>query len=89
MNYQLDCLEVSKPVREADRVSKKAIDFCRYYKMEQLDQRYSTILLVKQIAAHYQPRCIAVVISPGIFPLAIATGMTVAALVTGQLHFAS
>lgn len=79
-------LEVGKPVREADAEVSEAIDFCRYYaaEMERLDQGYNYDLAGETNRYHYQPRGIAVVISPWNFPLAIATGMTVAALVTGN-----
>ncbi|MBV8885365.1 MAG: proline dehydrogenase family protein, partial [Chroococcidiopsidaceae cyanobacterium CP_BM_RX_35] len=79
-------LEVGKPLREADAEVSEAIDFCRYYaaEMERLDQGYDYDLAGETNRYHYQPRGIAVVISPWNFPLAIATGMTVAALVTGN-----
>ncbi|MBW4624142.1 MAG: L-glutamate gamma-semialdehyde dehydrogenase [Brasilonema octagenarum HA4186-MV1] len=79
-------LEVGKPVREADAEVSEAIDFCRYYasEMERLDQGFNYDVAGETNRYIYQPRGIAVVISPWNFPLAIATGMTVAALVTGN-----
>ncbi|MDM9380588.1 L-glutamate gamma-semialdehyde dehydrogenase [Chlorogloeopsis sp. ULAP01] len=79
-------LEVGKPVREADAEVSEAIDFCRYYatEMERLDQGYNYDVAGEINRYIYQPRGIAVVISPWNFPLAIATGMTVAALVAGN-----
>ncbi len=79
-------LEVGKPVREADAEVSEAIDFCRYYadEMERLDRGHSYDLAGETNRYHYQPRGIAIVISPWNFPLAIATGMTVAALVAGN-----
>ncbi|MCX7594241.1 MAG: L-glutamate gamma-semialdehyde dehydrogenase, partial [Fischerella sp.] len=79
-------LEVGKPVREADAEVSEAIDFCRYYalEMERLAQGYNYDVPGETNRYIYQPRGIAVVISPWNFPLAIATGMTVAALVTGN-----
>jgi len=79
-------LEVGKPVREADGEVSEAIDFCRYYadEMERLDQGFSYDLAGETNRYIYQPRGVAVVISPWNFPLAIATGMTVAALVAGN-----
>ena len=79
-------LEVGKPVREADGEVSEAIDFCHYYasEMERLDQGYSYDLAGETNRYHYQPRGVVVVISPWNFPLAIATGMAVAALVTGN-----
>ncbi|BAZ20791.1 putative delta-1-pyrroline-5-carboxylate dehydrogenase [Kalymmatonema gypsitolerans NIES-4073] len=79
-------LEVGKPVREADGEVSEAIDFCRYYadEIERLDEGYNYDVAGETNRYIYQPRGIAVVISPWNFPLAIATGMTVAALVTGN-----
>ncbi len=79
-------LEVGKAVREADGEVSEAIDFCRYYasEMERLDLGYNYDVAGETNRYIYQPRGIAVVISPWNFPLAIATGMTVAALVAGN-----
>lgn len=79
-------LEVGKPLREADAEVSEAIDFCRYYadEMERLDQGHNYDVAGENNRYVYQPRGIAVVISPWNFPMAIATGMTVAALVAGN-----
>ncbi|WP_066383307.1 L-glutamate gamma-semialdehyde dehydrogenase [Anabaena sp. CA = ATCC 33047] len=79
-------LEVGKPVREADAEVSEAIDFCRYYadEMERLEQGINYDVAGETNRYIYQPRGIAVVISPWNFPLAIACGMTVAALVSGN-----
>ena len=79
-------LEVGKALREADGEVSEAIDFCRYYasEMERLEQGYNYDVAGETNRYSYQPRGINVVISPWNFPLAIATGMTVAALVTGN-----
>jgi len=79
-------LEVGKPVKEADGEVSEAIDFCRYYadEMERLDKGVNYDIAGETNRYIYQPRGIAVVISPWNFPLAIACGMTVAALVTGN-----
>ncbi len=79
-------LEVGKPVREADGEVSEAIDFFRYYalEMERLDEGYNYDVSGETNRYIYQPRGIVVVISPWNFPLAIATGMTVAALVAGN-----
>ncbi|CEJ44840.1 L-glutamate gamma-semialdehyde dehydrogenase [Umezakia ovalisporum] len=79
-------LEVGKPVKEADAEVSEAIDFCRYYaeEMERLDKGVNYDLAGETNRYIYQPRGIAVVISPWNFPLAIACGMTVAALVAGN-----
>ena len=79
--------EAGKTWREADADVCEAIDFCAYY------ARGAADLFQPQRLGHfvgeldetwYQPRGVAVVISPWNFPLAICTGMTVAALVTGN-----
>ncbi|MGI2906671.1 L-glutamate gamma-semialdehyde dehydrogenase [Tolypothrix sp. VBCCA 56010] len=82
-------LEVGKPVREADAEVSEAIDFCRYYadEMERLDEGVNYDVPGENNRYIYQPRGIAVVISPWNFPLAIACGMTVAALVAGNCTF--
>ncbi|PAX53801.1 L-glutamate gamma-semialdehyde dehydrogenase [Brunnivagina elsteri] len=79
-------LEVGKPVREADGEVSEAIDFCLYYaaEMERLNEGVSYDVAGEMNKYIYQGRGIAVVISPWNFPLAIAAGMTVAALVTGN-----
>ncbi|WP_193196106.1 L-glutamate gamma-semialdehyde dehydrogenase [Nostoc sp. MG11] len=79
-------LEVGKPVKEADAEVSEAIDFCLYYadEMERLDKGVNYDIPGETNRYIYQPRGIAVVISPWNFPLAIACGMTVAALVTGN-----
>ncbi|HIK07869.1 MAG TPA: L-glutamate gamma-semialdehyde dehydrogenase [Trichormus sp. M33_DOE_039] len=79
-------LEVGKPVKEADAEVSEAIDFCLYYadEMERFDQGVIYDVAGETNRYIYQPRGIAVVISPWNFPLAIACGMTVAALVAGN-----
>jgi RHH-type proline utilization regulon transcriptional repressor/proline dehydrogenase/delta 1-pyrroline-5-carboxylate dehydrogenase len=80
------CLEVGKILPQADAEVSEAIDFCRYYadEMERLDNGYNYDVAGETNRYHYQACGIAVVISPWNFPMAIATGMTVAALVTGN-----
>lgn len=79
-------LEVGKALGQADPEVSEAIDFCRYYasEMERLDRGYNYDIPGETDRLVYQPRGIAVVISPWNFPIAITTGMTVAALVTGN-----
>ncbi|MBD2340729.1 L-glutamate gamma-semialdehyde dehydrogenase [Calothrix sp. FACHB-156] len=79
-------LEVGKPVKEADAEVSEAIDFCLYYadEMERLDKGVNYDVSGETNRYIYQPRGIAIVISPWNFPLAIACGMTVAALVAGN-----
>ena len=80
------CLEVGKIIPQADGEVSEAIDFCRYYasEMERLAIGKNYDLAGENNRYFYQPKGIAVVISPWNFPFAIATGMTVAALVTGN-----
>ncbi|RMF26392.1 MAG: L-glutamate gamma-semialdehyde dehydrogenase [Cyanobacteria bacterium J083] len=80
------CLEVGKILPEADAEVSEAIDFCRYYgeEMARLDQGYDYDRAGETNHYFYQPKGIAVIISPWNFPLAIALGMTVAALVAGN-----
>ncbi|NEQ56894.1 MAG: L-glutamate gamma-semialdehyde dehydrogenase [Moorea sp. SIO4A1] len=82
----LVCLEVGKPLREADAEVSEAIDFCHYYasEMERLRDGYNYDIAGETNRYVYQPRGIALVISPWNFPMAITTGMTVAALVAGN-----
>ena len=80
------CLEVGKIIPQADGEVSEAIDFCRYYatEMERLAEGKNYDIAGENNRYFYQPKGIAVVISPWNFPFAIATGMTVAALVTGN-----
>jgi RHH-type proline utilization regulon transcriptional repressor/proline dehydrogenase/delta 1-pyrroline-5-carboxylate dehydrogenase len=90
MRYELAALqvfEVGKAWSEADADVCEAIDFMEYYAREML--RLSVPRRMGHAsgeASHlfYEPRGVAVVIAPWNFPLAISTGMTSAALVTGN-----
>ncbi|MEZ4460637.1 MAG: L-glutamate gamma-semialdehyde dehydrogenase [bacterium] len=79
--------EVGKNWREADADVCEAIDFCRYYALEMMrldaPQRLGNVA-GEMNTMFYQPRGVAAVIAPWNFPIAILTGMTVAALVTGN-----
>lgn len=79
-------LEGGKTLHQSDPEVSEAADFCRYYaaEMERLDRGYVYDVAGESDRYLYQPRGIVVVISPWNFPLAIPTGMTVAALVTGN-----
>ena len=78
-------LECGKPWREADADVAEAIDFCRYYAAaERLLAGYRVDLPGEENRLEYLPRGVTAVISPWNFPLAILTGMTTAALVTGN-----
>ena len=78
--------ECGKPWAEADADVCEAIDFCRYYaaEMRRLAVPQRCDVPGEENAYFYRPRGVAVVIAPWNFPLAILTGMTVAALVTGN-----
>lgn len=88
--YELCALEVfeaGKTWREADGDVGEAIDFCTYYatEMRRLGKPQLTQFVPgEECFLHYQPRGVALVIAPWNFPLAILTGMTAAALVTGN-----
>ena len=78
--------ECGKPWREADGDVAEAIDFCEFYARAMIDlaePRHRDVPgetnAIERVA-----RGVAVVIPPWNFPLAIPTGMTVAALVTGN-----
>lgn len=80
-------LEAGKTFREADADVAEAIDFCNFYASEMLRLGPPTLtqeLLGEENTYFYQPRGVVVVISPWNFPLAIACGMSVAALVAGN-----
>jgi predicted delta-1-pyrroline-5-carboxylate dehydrogenase group 2 len=83
----LEVRECAKPWAEADADVCEAIDFLEYYAhgavaldagpaLEQLPGERN--------ALHYRPRGVVAVIAPWNFPLAIPTGMTAAALATGN-----
>lgn len=79
--------EAGKSWKEADADVAETIDFCEYYAAEML--RLGAPRKTEEVPGEdnfyfYQPRGVAVVISPWNFPFAIACGMTVAALVAGN-----
>ncbi len=79
--------EAGKTWPEADADTSEAIDFCEYYAREML--RLGGPQPVVQLPGEkdemrYLPLGVGIVIPPWNFPLAILTGMTVAALVTGN-----
>ena len=78
--------EVGKTWAEADADVAEAIDFCRYYarQMGALAEGRTVDVPGEHNVLSYRPRGVAVVIAPWNFPLAILTGMTAAALVTGN-----
>ena len=82
----LQVLEAGKPWGEADADVCEAIDFLRYYcdQAERLLQLRHADLAGEENRHDYRPLGVAAVIPPWNFPLAIPTGMTAAALVTGN-----
>ena len=79
--------EAAKPWTEADADVCEAIDFCEYYGREAIRLGRGGPVQSPPGEAntlHYRPKGIGVVISPWNFPLAIPTGMVVAALVAGN-----
>ncbi len=79
--------ECAKPWAEADGDVCEAIDFLEYYAREALALGQGSELLQvpgERNTMRYEPRGVAAVIAPWNFPLAIACGMTSAALVTGN-----
>ncbi|MBI1807462.1 MAG: L-glutamate gamma-semialdehyde dehydrogenase [Ignavibacteria bacterium] len=88
--YELNAIqifEVGKSWSEADADVAEAIDFCEFYGREML--RYASMKPSVQLPGEknelmYIPLGVGVVIPPWNFPLAILTGMTVAAVVTGN-----
>ena len=79
--------ESGKIWREADADVCEAIDFCEYYAREMiaLDAPERLGRLPGELNhLVYEPRGVAAVIAPWNFPLAILTGMTMAAAVTGN-----
>jgi RHH-type proline utilization regulon transcriptional repressor/proline dehydrogenase/delta 1-pyrroline-5-carboxylate dehydrogenase len=83
----IEIREAGKTWREADADVCEAIDFCEYYArvavdLFELNRLGNFIGELNQV--FYQPRGVAVIVSPWNFPLAICCGMTTAALVTGN-----
>jgi RHH-type proline utilization regulon transcriptional repressor/proline dehydrogenase/delta 1-pyrroline-5-carboxylate dehydrogenase len=79
-------LETGKPWAEADAEVSEAIDFCVYYsqEFEKLGQPRKTPVPGEDNSYFYRPRGVCAVIAPWNFPLAILTGMTIAAVITGN-----
>jgi RHH-type proline utilization regulon transcriptional repressor/proline dehydrogenase/delta 1-pyrroline-5-carboxylate dehydrogenase len=82
-----EVFEVGKGWREADADVAEAIDYLEYYGRQML--RWSRpqptqVLPGEGNVVLYEPRGLAAIIAPWNFPLAILTGMTAAALVSGN-----
>lgn len=83
----LQVYEVGKNWSEADADVCEAIDFLEYYARDMLRlaaPRRTGMAPGEASDLFYEPRGVTAVISPWNFPLAISTGMTCAALVTGN-----
>jgi RHH-type proline utilization regulon transcriptional repressor/proline dehydrogenase/delta 1-pyrroline-5-carboxylate dehydrogenase len=82
----IEVFECGKPWREADADIAEAIDFCEFYAREiiRLEAPNHRDVPGESNAIEHIARGVAVVIPPWNFPLAIPTGMTVAALVAGN-----
>jgi RHH-type proline utilization regulon transcriptional repressor/proline dehydrogenase/delta 1-pyrroline-5-carboxylate dehydrogenase len=78
--------ECGKPWREATADVDEAIDFCNFYarEAEALESPAGGDVPGEENRFVVAPRGVAAVISPWNFPLAILTGMTAAALATGN-----
>jgi RHH-type proline utilization regulon transcriptional repressor/proline dehydrogenase/delta 1-pyrroline-5-carboxylate dehydrogenase len=79
--------ECAKPWLEADVDVCEAIDFLEYYGWQAVELEAGPDLIQlpgERNTLHYRPRGVVAVISPWNFPIAIATGMTAAALATGN-----
>ena len=77
--------ECGKPWRDADGDVAEAIDFCRYYAEHACVLQGDAVDVPgEENRFLYLGRGVAAVIAPWNFPLAILTGMTAAALVTGN-----
>ncbi|MGC9221146.1 MAG: aldehyde dehydrogenase family protein [Solirubrobacteraceae bacterium] len=88
--YQLAALQVreaGKPWNQADADVCEAIDFLEYYAAQAviLGQGRELIQVPgERNHLYYRPRGVTAVVAPWNFPMSIATGMTSAALVTGN-----
>jgi RHH-type proline utilization regulon transcriptional repressor/proline dehydrogenase/delta 1-pyrroline-5-carboxylate dehydrogenase len=83
----LEILEAGKNWTEADADVAEAIDFCNFYAavMRELSRPQRTQAVAGESnVQHWWPRGTGVIIAPWNFPLAILTGMTAAAVVTGN-----
>ena len=79
--------ECAKPWAEADADACEAIDFLEYYARGAIELEQGPALLQvpgERNAMRHAPRGVAAVIAPWNFPVAIATGMTAAALASGN-----
>lgn len=83
----LEVLECAKPWAEADADVAEAIDFLEFYARGAMALEQATALPGlpgERNVLYHRPRGVVGVIAPWNFPIAIATGMTAAALATGN-----
>jgi len=83
----LEVYEVGKAWAEADGDIREAIDFLLFYAQQMRILGRPTLtqhVLGEESYQHYWPRGVALVIAPWNFPIAILSGMTSAALVSGN-----
>lgn len=83
----LEILEASKNWTEADADVAEAIDFCNFYAtvMRELASPHPTQAVAGETnLLHWWPRGVGLIVAPWNFPLAILTGMTAAAVVSGN-----
>ena len=83
----MEILEAGKNWTEADADVAEAIDFCNFYARVMRDlaaPRRTQAVAGESNVLHWWPRGVGVIIAPWNFPLAILTGMTAAAVVTGN-----
>ncbi len=81
--------EAGKPWVEADADTAEAIDFLEYYgrqiiEMQNIDHKVLSRPKIERNEYHYIPLGVGAIITPWNFPLAILTGMTSAAVVSGN-----
>lgn len=81
--------EAGKPYAEADADTAEAIDFLEYYgrqmlELTEIDKKIQSRRNVERNEYRYIPLGVGAIITPWNFPLAILTGMTTAAIVSGN-----
>ena len=81
--------EAGKPSKEADADTAEAIDFMEYYarqmlELEEVDKKVKSRKNIERNEFKYIPMGVGAVITPWNFPMAIMTGMTTSAIVTGN-----
>ncbi|MFW5913820.1 MAG: aldehyde dehydrogenase family protein, partial [Bacillota bacterium] len=81
--------EAGKPYKEADADTAEAIDFMEYYarqmlELEEVDKKVLSRKHIERNEFKYIPMGVGAVITPWNFPMAIMTGMTTSAIVSGN-----